>query len=183
MAVSLRIQVSQNDVQAAMFAMEVALSPVAMMGFMTTRVEPIMRRRISERFMSEGDSAVGGKWMELKPSTVAFREESGFPGEHPINQRTGELFQKLTNGTNAVTAIAGGAAFMLPGPVSGEMEEKLSTAQEGKMFPATVPRPVLGLDAQDMISVMTALALYVEGAVQGGIGGAVAGSAAVGAVA
>jgi len=53
----------------------------------------VLRKSVGSRFESEG--AQKERWAALAPSTVADRIRRGFPGEHPILVRTGDLLRSL----------------------------------------------------------------------------------------
>lgn len=67
-------------------------------GVLTYIAEDDVVAKIVENFETESDD--GTPWAELRPRTVQERRELGFPGEHPILYRTGQLFLSLT--VNAV---------------------------------------------------------------------------------
>lgn len=118
--------------------------------------------RTRDRFSSEGDD-VTGKWHPLSSATQHWRVTQGFPADHPINRRTGQLEAYLTQGTYSVTPNALGATMTYPGtPAKGWTKEKLKTAQQGKQSPATPARPVLGLNERDLLYVMTTLAFMIQ---------------------
>jgi phage gpG-like protein len=60
----------------------------------------IFRDLARQAFASEGASTASGQWAPLKPATIADRERQGFPGEHPILQRTRTLMRSLTEETS-----------------------------------------------------------------------------------
>ena len=64
------------------------------------RVLEIFQRMARETFDSEGASNAGRKWPELRPATIRQREREGFPGRHPILQRTGSLMRSVTQQTS-----------------------------------------------------------------------------------
>lgn len=53
-------------------------------------IADVLTQAIAEQFESEG-GALGEPWEELKDTTVERRVRGGFPGEHPILQRTERL--------------------------------------------------------------------------------------------
>ena len=117
--------------------------------------------RLTARFDDEGDDA-SGKWAELRPATVAIRELAGFPGAHPINDRTGGMRRWLTSATGSTSSSGDGRALEWPNKGTSKQEEKLATAQEGARVPPTVPRPVLALSSVDMALITEALVDHVE---------------------
>lgn len=66
------------------------------------KLEPIkrsIRAGFAENF--ETESAGGIPWQPLSPATVVDRIRHGFPGSHPILQRTGGYRASFTDGNNA----------------------------------------------------------------------------------
>lgn len=63
------------------------------------------RKEISMQFNTEGAHG-GHPWQQLASSTVLDRISKGFPGEHPILQRTGRLRDSLTE-ENHIDACGG----------------------------------------------------------------------------
>lgn len=142
-------------------ALDTALNPVAVAGFLGAVVDPYFRKRARARFANEGDDVVG-KWRPLKDSTISIREQMGF-GPGPINSRTGELEEFITGGPNNINIHPWGASWIFPGAQpQGELFEKFETAQKGKEWPQTVARPVLGMNVQDLSFVLLALATHIE---------------------
>lgn len=140
-----------------------ALSPVGLAAFLYGSVGPWVKERAETRFRNEGDDVVG-KWAPLAETTVTIRESYGFGGDHPINKRTGELEEYITQGQVAVTAGLGEASLKFPAnePKSPSLRTKVKTAQQGRSSPNTPARPVLGLGERDLGVVMTMLAFHVE---------------------
>lgn len=164
--VDLDIDVQEGDVERMLEAVNTFLSPFALMGFLSSTVSPYIRKRAKDRFRTEGDE-VSGKWAALRPATQDFRENSNLPisPKHPINRRTDDLFDYVTNSPDAVTALPGiGAQLTYPGktPTNPWVTEKVKTAQKGKARPKTVPRPVLGVGMNDLVYVVGAIALGIK---------------------
>lgn len=138
------------------------LSPAGAAAFLHLEAGPILRKRAGDRFASEGDD-VSGKWMPLQESTVRMREAMNFPGEHPINRRTGELENWVVQGGWDAYPTAIGASLRYPDKrPSGELRNKVVTAQEGRTHPYTEPRPVLGVNETDLLLLTTAYAAAIE---------------------
>jgi len=57
----------------------------------------VFREIARQAFGTEGASTASGAWAPLKPATVKDRERKGFPGAHPILQRTQRLMRSLTD--------------------------------------------------------------------------------------
>jgi hypothetical protein len=67
----------------------------------------------------------------------------------------------ITQGNAATQMFPWGAGITLPGqPASGELLEKMIRAQAGDE--RTVPRPVLGMNENDLIAVLLLLARYIR---------------------
>jgi len=140
------------------------LSPQGLTTFLGSTVGPYLARRAGERFENEGDDVVG-KWAELKPATMAIRAEGPWAvgPDHPINRRTGELENWVVRGGWHAYPEGFGAAMQYPASLpTGELYDKVKTAQSGRSEPNTVPRPVLGLNEADMLFVITAFAANIE---------------------
>jgi len=165
-APALRFEIYVADTLADMERLEGLLSPVGMAFFMNTEVGPYLRARAASRFAREGDD-VSGQWEPLKPVTQLIREENpDWPvgPTHPINKRTGELEHYITHSTPETWPTTVGATTQYPGrPPSGELAEKVETAQRGRVSPSTVPRPVLGVNETDILFVMTRLHFWISG--------------------
>ena len=150
-------------VSAMLTRMDTALNPIAIGEFLGITVDPYIRKRAKSRFASEGDD-VTGAWAPLADTTQDFRKNQGFGPDHPINIRTGELENYITGTPGGVVANASGALLTSPGnPPSVEMglETKVKTAQGGKTYPSTPARPVMGVNEQDLSTVLTALTEFV----------------------
>lgn len=162
---SIAISVVGEDegVERMLQVLDTALSPTAIAGFLGFEVGPYLERRARARFAGEGDDAVG-QWAPLKPATVEVRETAGYGGEHPINRRTDELMNYITGSGGDASPEVYGASLIFPGkPPMGDLEDKVSIAQQGGGEYNTVPRPVLGLSEADLIFVLSALAFHIEG--------------------
>lgn len=166
------LYIDEDTATRAITAIEYSLDGVGLAQFMRRDVEPYFRARARSRFANEGDDVVG-KWAPLHPATEEYRDEQGFGSAHPINIRTEELFKKVTQGLNEIRVGGDGATFVMPGS-SGQsryFKQKLRTAQIGKPNnPKTVPRPVLGMGANDLIHVLERLALHVTHSVGADMG-------------
>lgn len=151
-------------VEAMLLAVDTALNPVAIAGFLGAEVDPWLRTRARSRFASEGDDAVG-QWAPLKESTQDIRSQLGYGASHPINVRTGELENYITGGPNRLDVAPWGASLTFPnGNTPGDLKEKVEIAQIGGGDRNTVPRPVLGLSNTDLTFVLGALAGHIQSA-------------------
>lgn len=154
----------RHGVEEMLAVIDTALSPIGLAAFLYGVVGPWVQERAQDRFASEGDD-VTGKWAPLMETTVRIREDYGFEGSHPINKRTGELEEYITQGGVSVTSAPGAGVLKFPGkePSTKGLREKLKTAQQGRTNPNTVPRPVLGLNERDLAYTVTMLAFHVQG--------------------
>jgi hypothetical protein len=139
------------------------LSPAGMGAFLGLNVGPYLQSRARDRFQQEGDD-VSGPWAPLASSTVEIRQRQGQSGAGPINRRTGELEAYVTEGQFRIVAHSLGATLTYPGNTPGRQSilQKMETAQTGRVFPPTVPRPVLGMNERDLMYIVTTLAFFIE---------------------
>lgn len=163
--VAIQIWGDSEQVERMLLSLDTALNPVAIAGFLSSVVDPYLRSQAKSRFETEGDAA-SGKWAPLSEATQNIREQMGYGAAHPINKREGDLERFITEQEGGVQVNPVGATLTLPGsPASGEMASKLTAAQKGgvgssgRAFPA---RPVLALDTQDLVFVLTTLAEHVS---------------------
>lgn len=157
MAVPVHYLMVKNTASGMVARMQMALSAAGLYSFMSNQVDAYLRNQADRRFATEGDAAVGGTWHPLALATESWREWGGFPAQHPINQRTGELREFVTKTPGAVVAGAGTASITLPGDTPSDqwLLQKFQTAQAGRgSAPA---RPVLGLDVTDGVAIGIAL--------------------------
>lgn len=153
-----------RNVERMLHRLDIALSPQGLAGFLQSEVDPYLRGRAESRFEQEGDD-VTGKWAPLLPATQNIRAEMGYGPDHPINIRTSELHDYITQGDAATTIFPWGAGITLPGtPPEGELLEKMMRAQSGDE--RTVPRPVLGMNQTDLAAVLLLLARYIKTSVE-----------------
>ncbi len=157
------IEIHAEDTLAMLMRVSAALSGPSMALFLTEVITPYIRLRGEARFAAEGDD-VSGKWAPLQPATVAIREANpDWPvgGEHPINVRTSELEEYVTQSDSLVMPSTTGAVMRYPeGKATGELQDKMETAQVGR--DRTVARPVLGVNQTDLLFTMSRLAWWIE---------------------
>lgn len=153
--------VDSKSAEAMLMRLNDALDTVGLYTFLNASVGPYLMQRAEARFANEGDDVVG-KWAPLEAYTVAMRQSMGFPGEHPINRRSGELENYIVNSGWDVMSTPALASLTFPGAVPNASEAvKVATAQMGTDHPSTVPRPVVGLNEVDLAFVMAALGTHV----------------------
>lgn len=161
-SISIQIYGDTKGVDAMLTHLAAKLDPAFMGAWLQTEVGPYLSQRAKARFGGEGDDVVG-QWAPLSPATQNIRASQGFSAAHPINNRTGELENYITNTPAAVSINPAGATLTYPGtPPSGELADKVSTAQSGRAVPNTVPRPVLGVNTTDLQAVLTMMALEIQ---------------------
>lgn len=163
------ISIDDADVTQMFVRLDAAISPLGLATFFEERVDPYLQMRMRERFAQEGDD-VTGPWDQLAYSTEEYREAGGYDRSHPINRRSGEMEDYLTE--NALIAPLGSGAFLqTPGrQATGELATKVKTAQQGKSKPFTRPRPVMGMNVRDKTEIMMLLAYFVGDVVVSGSG-------------
>lgn len=159
---SITIETDRSRVDAVVQKLESKIEPAGLAMFLQTVVDPFLRNRIDNRFGGEGDD-VSGNWHPLAQSTQMIRASYGFPPSHPINKRTGKLHSQLVNSSSDVKPNGFGATLTHPAP--GTLDtittKKLTTAQMGSSRPPTRPRPVLGVNENDLLFVTSSLAAYL----------------------
>ena len=143
----------------------IILSPIGFAVFLNLYVGPYLQDRAVNRFKGEGDD-VTGSWDALQSSTQEVRARQGLGSDHPINVRTTEMENWITGGSWDVRENIYGATLTFPGGTpSPSVKEKLTTAQIGRNFPPTAPRPVLGMNERDLAYIMATMAFWIgEGA-------------------
>jgi hypothetical protein len=167
--VEIKIWGDDRGVQAMLHRLDTALNPVAVLGFLQGEVGPYLAQRAASRFAGEGDDVVG-RWKPLSDATQEWRRKGREQGQwevgdaHPINVRTHELEDYITGGAGEAYPLGSGAALAFPSrnpPKSRGLQEKMKTAQVGRK--RTPARPVIGLNEQDLLFVLTGLAFQIKG--------------------
>lgn len=159
------VSVHDKGVQQSLMNLIMLLSPAGATVFLSSTIAPYLAKRGKERFQAEGDD-VTGPWAPLKPATVMMRQQAGYGGEGPINRRTGELEAWIVQDSGFSYPTGFGASMRFPGrKPQGELKKKVETAQSGRTSPHTVPRPVVGVNENDLLFLMAAMELAVETAI------------------
>lgn len=91
--------------------------------FTQDQFQEIMRDVSRSNLATESDKA--GPWQPLSNATIFLRQMAGFPGEHPINERTGQMKNFLLNAKARGGPTGGGAEFEWPDGASGVLYMKL----------------------------------------------------------
>lgn len=168
---TIQILFHDEEVERLLSRLDAALSPIALAAFMEGSVGPTMLARIESRFEQEGDDA-SGKWAPLQESTNQIREQLGYPPAHPINVRGGELHNFVTGSARSAAEPFGASTTIPDSTPTGELYDKLFTAQAGASqvgYRPTPPRPVLAMDANDLTLVLLQLSQYIRSAVGGSV--------------
>ncbi len=156
--VAVDVSGDQRTVELMIQGMDRAFSPAAITtNLLADRVYDILEKRAANRFSNEGDD-VSGAWAALKPYTVEKRGSA-----HPINVRTGAMKNHiLQREPDAMPNSLGGTLWFPKRGGAKKTQEKIKTAQQGSASPhPTVPRPVLGVNAQDMELILLAVSLHL----------------------
>lgn len=157
----LTFEADARHFQHVLAMLELKLSPSGLTGFLLATVDPFIRARTASRFGSEGDD-VSGAWQPLEKATELIRAGAGFPPAHPINERTGRLRATLVGRPGDAKPNGFGANLTYPGPIGdASFWDKMETAQGGSTNPPTPPRPVIGLNENDMLFVTTELIAWL----------------------
>lgn len=156
-----------SQVERMLVFLESRMTTASLMRFLEVRIKPYLKERVDKRFKNEGDD-VSGKWAPLAVPTRNIREW-GNPQlwdvgpDHPINQRTHEMYNYLVNGTWQTMPI-GATGVVLTSPKDQqnkrEMRDKLRRAQRGDT--RTPARPVLGLNEADLTFFLAQLAFHIR---------------------
>lgn len=170
MAVSATLTIameSEEDVTKMLVKVQAATAPEGFGQFLQTQVVPWLQERAQRRFASEGDDA-SGAWAPLAPATVAIRARGywNVGPEHPINVRTGELENYITQGTsgnNGMRLSAEEISVDYPGtPPTGVLADKVLHAQQGMSGKLSYPaRPVLAFSTIDQVEILHRLSIFL----------------------
>ena len=155
--------VEPGSTHALLAALEAKLDSRVLGVFLQSTMVPHLQRKFKEGFASETDPS-GAGWAPLSAATVKIREDQGYGGAHPINRRTGELENYITQSPGQLIPSMDQAVLKYPserGVPSGSLGKKVRGAQKGEG--KAPPRPVLGLDEQDLAFMLASLFGYFEG--------------------
>lgn len=156
------IEGDDRSVRRMLERLDLTLSPPSIGTWLGMRVDPWIRMRARDRFQNEGDD-VTGPWAPLRQATERIRAQQGYGAAHPINHRTGKLEQYITGAPNRITIHSLGATLTMPGRApNGELKTKVETAQMGKPYPQTVPRPVMGMNERDLLAVLVDMSRFIR---------------------
>lgn len=157
----LNIDVEDKEVLQYLSQIGQRISSQGLYAFLELNADPFLQLRLRSRFANEGDDAVG-QWAPLAPATQAIRAGMGYGAAHPINVRTQDLLNYLTSSRADVEVTGSGATLTYPPRgASPSLDNKIRTAQQGKIQPATPPRPVVALSQIDDTAITRDLAQYI----------------------
>lgn len=161
MSFYVEIDADTTEAAAVILQLQTRLSPAGLATFLQGIVDPFIRNRIQGRFTSEGDD-VSGAWHPLEQATQQIRAAYGYPPDHPINVRTGEMQDFLVNTQSDVVMTGIGAELMHPPlTASAALSQKIATAQGGRASPSTPARPVIGVNENDVLFITSELVVYI----------------------
>ena len=123
-------------------------------------VKGMLQEHADTHFKTESDGIA--QWVPLAEATNQIREDLGYPREHPINVRSGELKKFLVDG-GSVSTLPDGALLLYPDEATGILAEKYETAQRGSTKTGAPPRRVFNFDTQDAELVIMALMGHLTG--------------------
>lgn len=174
---ALEISADTLPLEQTLAALEHITSTPALSEWLTIFMFPYMQERVFQRFRDEGDDTVGA-WQPLHDATNEIRQNLGFPPEHPINFRSGALYNFARSGdisldpTVATLAMPNesiadsfvgppGTDVAVVGDTSGgsDVMHKYMVAQVG--LDRTPARPVLAVDAADAAFALGSLEAFI----------------------
>jgi hypothetical protein len=128
--------------------------------FMQGFAAPLLQERAHDRFESEGDDA-SGYWRPLAASTIARREKAGYVPIR-INDRTGAMRAWVERAQGSIKGTKAAVIYEWPGtPTNRTTGRKLKVAQMGLANPWTWPRPVVAVDEDDLLLIISAMESWV----------------------
>lgn len=146
MSTEMSVSIDATNVQKAILAAKDWLAQTNMLEFLETKGVAYFHERFVHEFDNEVDPT-GDPWLELLPSTHVRRALLGYPAEHPIHVRAGDLKREmLSNNNSRVGWTSGTAELTVGGPKSGGEYKGFARAQWLPGFQTTDgPRMILGL--------------------------------------
>jgi hypothetical protein len=150
MAAGASVNVNSISVDRMLRNMMASTTPTAIAAYLSTVAHPRLARRARERFQSEGDDAVGGKWVPLKQSTLEIKSALGY-GRKKINERTGHLKDSIVNSRPVLGHNGFGETLDFPG--NWDRPDLFHRHMQAAGAYNTA-RPVLGLEYENDVSHM-----------------------------
>lgn len=118
----------------------------------------LFRSITARAFATEGASTASGPWAPLTPRTVADRRRQGYPGEHPILQRSSALRRSLTELTGDTILVETPSYFAI-GSADPNVAFHQSTSPRTKL----PRRPLVDLTSDDKHRLFLPLRRHVTG--------------------
>jgi Phage virion morphogenesis family len=169
-SINLEFIIDDTQVERLLSSLETGTSDVGLSEWLRGDALQHLQSRAKARFASEGDD-ITGPWAPLSPYTQAIRESEGYPPSHPINVRTGELLNFITNSPADLDITAEGVALNYPSrSMTPDMASKIATAQGGGSLDnrsklagtSIVPaRPVIGVNEADAEFILISLSEHL----------------------
>lgn len=162
------IEIIDDTASPSLVALDAALGIDSIGFWMDVTADPYIKRQIAQRFSAEGGGAAG-QWAELADATVASREAQGYPGEHPILIRTGEMEKYLETQPGNITAMGSDIILDVPGEIpSGKLGTRIAVHQLGSAKNSTPARPFLAIDDGDAETLVMSLSDHLMETLRGG---------------
>lgn len=153
--IDLRMNVTGNA-HIAVEALEGAVRPEVLDIWLERTATSWFRRRAAQRFMTQGDDAVGA-WAPSPESTKKRRARQRLP-EYPPNIRTNEMVTWATT----VDGSSWNGGLYWPGYVpTGNLGDKIKVAQEGNPKLGAPARPIIGVSTVDSQILTESLNSYI----------------------
>lgn len=157
--------VASNDVISSLARLADRLNGREAADFLQVKAQPYLRKRITNRFVNEGDDVVG-PWPQLARATGFIRQRQAAANGwrigmyHPINIRSGAL-RRWVAFTYTLTPSRNNALLVIPHTPPGDIAEKLKVSMLGGFAhpgaKRTPQRRVIGMNGKDRDDI-TALA-------------------------
>lgn len=121
---------------------------------MAKPIDWVLRKNVEKHFRGEGTHRA--KWAALSKATQIDRARQGYPPEHPILVRSGEMKRSLLNRGHAEHILESNRRYIEFGSKSGSMPGYHQTGT--RKMPA---RPTVFADAQSLNEIIRFLRMYV----------------------
>lgn len=123
--------------------------------------DEIMRSSFQQNFSKEGRPT---KWAPLSEKAINIRTSEGFPGEHPILVRTGNMMDEMTNMLGEIKSSAGSHSMSWGiNQLRADSAKKLKAHETGELLSGKkIPkRPVLIMQKEDMNNLSSSLEKFL----------------------
>lgn len=162
-----QVTVEDYEVEALLTRMDITLSPQGLAAFLTETGTYAIQSAGRDLFQDEGGPSVGGAWAPLAPSTQEIRSSQGYGAAHPINRRTGDLEDFITNSSGRIEVDPTGATLTYPGgQATGDLQDALQMAQAGGVSDSgkkISARPVLAASPVMMSEIVMEMMFFIAG--------------------